>query len=249
MTTQMHLAAQYLAAAGISFLEKKEDDSHTNLGFSVNDGNLSTHPLNDNGDTLSLNYHRFTLEWNSKNSKSSLRLDNTTHAEILKWIKTTAEEANIKKPYRYSLHYDLPYEAITNDFEFKLTDSNTLKQLTSFRILAQNTLETFLKDHKLESDIRIWPHHFDTGAFVVLNGESGLSIGLGMAIPDSMIKDYYLYITGYHGHDGVDTSGFNSLTHGKWYNESFKGAILPISGIDQANGVLFFNEALSAYIN
>ena len=30
MEKQIHLAAQYLAAAGISFLEKEPDDSHTN---------------------------------------------------------------------------------------------------------------------------------------------------------------------------------------------------------------------------
>ena len=45
MEKQMHLAAQYLAAAGISFLEKKDDDSHTNLGFSIKDQCLYTHTL------------------------------------------------------------------------------------------------------------------------------------------------------------------------------------------------------------
>lgn len=243
MTTQMHLAAQYLAAAGISFLEKKEDDSHTNLGFSINEGNMSTHPLNDNGDTLSLNYRRFTLEWNSKNSKSSLRLDKTTHTEVMKWIQITAEEANIKKPFAYRFHYNLPYDEITSDFEFKLTDTNRLKELTHIRTLAQVTLETFLENHELESDIRIWPHHFDTGAFTMLDNDSGISIGLGLAIPDAIVNDYYFYISGYRGHDGVDTSDFNSLTHGKWCNDGFKGAILPVAGLDEVVALNFFDEA------
>jgi hypothetical protein len=33
MQNMTYLAAQYLAAAGISFLGLKKDDSHTNLGF------------------------------------------------------------------------------------------------------------------------------------------------------------------------------------------------------------------------
>ena len=41
----MHIAAQYLAAAGISILEKQPDDSHTNVGFSVEDRTLFTRPL------------------------------------------------------------------------------------------------------------------------------------------------------------------------------------------------------------
>ncbi|GAA4272760.1 hypothetical protein U6A24_08400 [Aquimarina gracilis] len=249
MTTQLHLAAQYLAAAGISFLEKKEDDSHTNLGFSITEGNLYTRPLNEAGDTLSLNYHRFTLEWNSKNSKSSLRLDKTLHSEVLKWIQVTAEEANIKKQYNYDFHYDLPYDKITNDFEFKLTDPSRLKRLIHFRTLAQLSIKTFLENHKIESDIRIWPHHFDTGAFAMLKNKSNMSIGLGLAIPDSVVNDYYLYISGYHGHDAVDTSNFNSLTIGNWYTEGFKGAVLPVSEIDQKDAVIFFDQAFSIYSN
>jgi hypothetical protein len=35
MKDQLHIAAQYLAAANMSFLEKKADDSHTNLGFNT----------------------------------------------------------------------------------------------------------------------------------------------------------------------------------------------------------------------
>ena len=35
MDKMMYLLAQYLAAAGISLLEKEQDDCHTNLGFSI----------------------------------------------------------------------------------------------------------------------------------------------------------------------------------------------------------------------
>ncbi len=248
MTTQMHLAAQYLAAAGNSFLEKKEDDSHTNLGFSIEERSLSTHPLNDNGDILSLNYNRFTLEWNTKNSKSSLRLNQTTHAEILKWIQQTAEEANIHKSYKYNLHYKLPYNPVTGHFEFKLNDVKRLHELADFRTLGQRTLEIFLENQQLKSDIRIWPHHFDTGAFIELENDPGISVRLGLAIPDKIIRDYYFYISGYRGHDSIDPSGFSSLTNGKWYTRGFKGAVLPVSKINQNDGVTFFNEALAAYM-
>ncbi|MBQ4821553.1 hypothetical protein [Aquimarina sp. MMG016] len=247
MTTQMHLAAQYLAAAGISFVDKKDDDSHTNLGFSIEDPKLYTHPLNEDDDTLSLSYQHFTLDWNFKNSQKTLPLDGASHSKIVKWIAETAIEANIKKPYKYDLHYELPYTPITEDFIFKLIDVASLRKLTSFRILAQLILETFIKNQQLSSDIRVWPHHFDTGAFMPLEDKTNLAIGLGLAIPDSSNDEYYFYISAYHGHDSVDTAKFKPLSLGEWKNEGFKGAVLPISGVDKNSGVAFFEEALSAY--
>ena len=39
----LHLAAQYLAAGGISFIEKKSDDSHTNLAWNKTENRMTTH--------------------------------------------------------------------------------------------------------------------------------------------------------------------------------------------------------------
>ncbi|MBP2831571.1 hypothetical protein J8281_05160 [Aquimarina sp. U1-2] len=247
MTTQMHLAAQYLAAAAISFLKKKENDSHMNLKFSVSDKNLTTHPLNTSGHTLSLNYQRFTLEWNSKNSKSSLRLHQTKHIEIVKWIQETAEEANILDPYVYKFHYQLPYPSIDDDYEFQLESVDQLHRLAEHRVLAQQTLQAFLEQQQLTSKIRIWPHHFDTSAYAQLKNSPEFSIGLGLAIPDAYCNDYYFYLNGYQRGNKIATSSFNSISKGKWLPASFEGAVLPITGVAQDDGIAFFNEALKVY--
>jgi len=248
MTTQMHLAAQYLAAAGISFVDKKDDDSHTNLGFSVEKGTLYTRKLDNKGIVLSLNYDLFTLEWNDTDSKNTLRLDGTTHAEVIQWINRMAINSNTSVPYSYDIHYELPYQ-IKDDYVFKLEDLSALKILKEQRILAHTVLREFLDRNKLDSEIRIWPHHFDTGAFAPLEDEAGLAIGLGLAIPDKAHNEYYFYISAYQGHDGVDTGNFKSLSLGEWKNEGFKGAILPVTGVNKDNGVTFFEEALSIYKN
>ncbi|WP_024771801.1 hypothetical protein [Aquimarina macrocephali] len=248
MTTQMHLAAQYLAAAGISFLEKKNDDSHTNLGFSIEKGTLYTRPLNSSKDILSLNYNLFALEWNSHNLTKTLQLDGTSHAEVLQWIRRMAKDSDINTPYNYALHYELPY-TITDDYIYTLKNISRLRELVAFRKLSKSAIQEFLQNNLLNSEIRIWPHHFDTGAFASLEDESGLAIGLGLAIPDTMCNDYYFYISGYQGHDSLGTSDFKPLTTGKWYNEGFKGAVLPISGVNKATVIAFFEEAFTAYKN
>ncbi len=248
MTTQMHLAAQYLAAAGISFLEKKSDDSHTNLGFSTEKGTLYTRPLNSSGGLLSLNYRLFALEWTSHNTTKTLQLNGTSHAKVLQWIKRMVKDSDLNLPYTYALHYELPY-TITDSYIYTLKDINRLSQLITYRTLSKLAIQEFLQNNQLSSEIRIWPHHFDTGAFASLEDESGIAIGLGLAIPDTMCNDYYFYISGYQGHDGLNTSDFKPLTIGKWYNEGFKGAVLPISGVDKATVITFFEEAFTAYKN
>jgi len=246
MVSQLHLAAQYLATAAISFLDKKEDDSHTNLGFSVAEGLMTTRPLDASGVYLALNYKNFSLEWHTSQATSNFRLDNNTHAEAMKWVSQMAVHAGITKPYTYALHYDLPYH-ISDDFTYKLTDPGRLRELTHFRIMAQLVVESFLKNQGLTSEIRTWPHHFDTGAFTMVTSKLGL--GLGLSIPDDMVNDFYFYISGYEGHSGIATQNFPDLSMGKWYNNGFKGAVLPATGTTQQEVGHFFNEALNAYKN
>ncbi len=239
----MHLAAQYLAAAGISFVTKRDDDSHTNLGFSITKSSMETHPLSENGDVLSLDYKNFSLNWRSENDSTFLSLDGATHSDVLSWLEGTSKSF-LNKSYDYQFHYDLPYE-IDDDFMFKLFDSNKLKELVQLRVLTQLTLEQVLKDHNLTSDIRVWPHHFDSGAYASL--DKNTAIGLGLAVPDTMSTEHYFYISGYKGHDALATEGFSPLSNGEWKNKGFKGAILPAAALDKQEAVLFFKKTIENY--
>ncbi|MFT5892154.1 MAG: hypothetical protein ACI9Y7_002264 [Dokdonia sp.] len=245
MKDQMHLAAQYLAAAAIHFVEKRDDDSHTNLGFDPESGRMSTRPLSDSGDTLSLNYNTFSLDWNSSTNVESIQLDGTSHKEILAWLTRLSQE-KIGKSYTYSFHYDVPY-SIADTTIFKMSDSVELTRLLQLRIRTQTILEQTLLENNIESEIRIWSHHFDTGAFTALPNTSDIAVGFGLAIPDTLSEEYYLYLSGYKGHDGISTQGFDSLTKGDWKDGDFKGAILPADHIEVSEGVLFFKEAIDQY--
>ncbi|TMU50883.1 hypothetical protein [Flagellimonas algicola] len=246
MLQQLHLATQYLATAGISFLEKKADDSHTNLGFSMEKARLETWPLDSTGTQLCLNYRKFALEWTSE-EELSLALNGKTHEEVVAWLKKTAEQLGLPS-YRFDLHYSLPY-SMDENFKFEFSNADQVAHLIQSRTLVQQALASFLEKEDLGSEIRIWPHHFDTGAFTALNDGSGKSIGLGMAIPDTLVDDLYLYISGYRGHDALRTWAFKSLTRGKWVNDAFKGAVLPLSGLTKDIAVQFFQEALARYKN
>ncbi|WP_276166325.1 hypothetical protein [Zobellia alginiliquefaciens] len=242
MRKQMHLAAQYLAAAGISFLPKKDDDSHTNLGWSNEKQQMETHRLSPNGDVLALDYGTFSLIWNSNSGSAALPLNNRSHAEVLKWIQETSA-AFLSKSYTYAFHYDLPY-TIDTSFTYHL-DESELKELASLRTLAQSSLEKVLKETGLESDVRIWPHHFDSGAYASLNDD--IAVGLGLAIPDAMVNEHYFYVSGYEKGKGIDTSNFKNLSLGEWKNEGFEGAVLIADHRNKKEVVKFFIEAINGY--
>jgi hypothetical protein len=246
MEKMLYLAAQYLAAAAISFLEKKEDDSHTNLRFNVENANLYSRPLNMMGDTLSLDYVNFALNWNSGDNPDSFSLDGRTHAEVLIWLADIFSAANFDTPYNYAFHYDFPY-SVDNDFKFRLSGLERLKELTHFRVLAQLVMEKFLRTNQLDSEIRIWPHHFDTGANVTLENKKEMAVGFGLAVPDSLLNEHYFYISGNQGNGAMETSGFPSLTHGEWYSADFKGAVLPAVNMNEKEVLAFFSEALMQY--
>ena len=241
----IHLASQYLAAAGISFLDKRDDDSHTNLGYSIKDHQIQTWPLSAAHDMLALDLTDFSLKWISGAQALSFKLDGKTHEQVLSWLQETSNNLGLEEKYTYSFHYELPY-GISEDFKFEI-NAEGLELERKLRSQAQTTIQRILSEHDMESTIRIWPHHLDTGALAYLPDNNEISIGLGLAIPDSMIDQHYFYISGYRGHDSIDPGSFSSLTQGKWVSQGFKGGVLRAENTDEGIVLQFFQEALSAF--
>ncbi len=243
---EMHLAAQYLAAAGKSFLEHKADDSHTNLAFNQKKASLETWPIDLQGLKLTFNYESFSLAWQSEeNELLSFPLDGKSHEEVLSWIRKGTTSLGVPESYQFDLHYDLPY-ALKQESRFSKPPSDDIVALLNNRNLVHSALETLVSKQKLETGIRIWPHHFDSGGYEVIGA---IGIGFGMAIPDTVTDDFYLYCSGYKGHDSLATSSFRPLSMGKWINDGFKGAVLPVTGLDNDQALAFFEEAIANYMN
>jgi len=235
MIETFHLVSQYLAAASISFKSKKDDDSHTNLIWNVESSSLSTQSLNDDGITMSLSFRSFKLTWNDKTSTKDFDLNGKSHAEILKWIVLMVEASTINKTYQYQFHYDLPYSSVENEDIFNAGDAKEVNEIIGNLDLAQKEFKEFLAASELESDLRVWPHHFDLGGFVLLQNGTGLGFGLG--IPDSVSDTPYIYVSGYKGHDPVSTDSFTELSIGNWQSGSWNGAVLP--SIEFSDGAVY----------
>lgn len=246
MIGTLHLAAQYLAAANISFLDKKDDDSHTNLGWSKTKQRLCSRIFSENGDQLCLNFDSISLIWLNSSNEFSLTLPSSTHTEVLNWLNNLSKE-NLEKDYTYDFHYKLPYALPTDNFQFQNFDKEGISTFSNYLNTTQEAFEETLKTFQLSSEIRVWPHHFDLGAFVTPN--ETISIGFGLAIPDELITDFYIYVSGYKGHDSVETKHFAPLSIGEWKTGSWKAASLKVEGKNKDQIMSFLKETLEAYID
>ena len=244
----LHIAAQYLAAAGISFIKKETDDSHTNLGWNTSQGRIETHFFGPENQQLAINLITQHLEWLKEGEKTdSININQHSHQEILDWISVQVSKSGLKEVYKYQFHYDLPYPTLL-DSESLIFDIQTLKKIVERFNTGQKAFELFLAKNNLMSPIRIWPHHFDLGIYTRLNSESNLFMGAGLAIPDSLVDDLYYYASAYNNGSAIVTKSFSPLSSGNWRTD-WNGATLAASQIDANTASNFLTDSQNEFLN
>jgi hypothetical protein len=103
----------------------------------------------------------------------------------------------------------------------------------------------FLLEYKLESPIRVWPHHFDLGIYASI--KNGLDFGAGLAIADTLVDGLYFYACGWKEGKSIPTKGFDSLSKGEWRSD-WDGATLKSEGLNAETGTLFLTECRTHYL-
>lgn len=256
---ELHWLSQVIARVNRSFVEEKKDDSHTNLYFDAVNSRLLGRWINTPKGRiiLSLNFNNKEFEWLDENfnilngvsviSKNSATLQDTI-GKFAGGIGLDPDKFN--RP----LHFEIPDYGIEylckNDLSY-----TGLKSWIFFRELANITCFDMIGYLQTESEVRIWPHHFDTGIYSMVNENLGL--GFGLAMGDSIIGEPYFYLAGYAGGSPVTSSQLSELYAGKWVNtEQWEGAVLPISKISDSSIDLslevirrFIMESASWYLN
>lgn len=242
-TLQLHHAAQLVAMVGNSYLPKKDDDSHTNLEWLPDHQALAGNWVNKNITfRLTLRYLDFTLAWLEKSGKTlaKLSLDGQTKAAATNWMKQVLQQKlNVSPNLLQSIsHYDMPHHAVADGAPFQLIDRQFHEELAAYRNNAHYILGTITEDFEHASPVRTWPHHFDTGVYIPVAfnraGDAIKSVGIGLAIPDKDVDDYYFYVNHWTQDNDADTSTLPELpTGGHWHTRGWTGAILPASAILQ----------------
>ena len=117
------------------------------------------------------------LEWVSQDGK-------TFHQYERELINTLNEMDFEVDGLTEPLHFEIPVYAFLEE-NLDRPEENSLMSWIRIRTQANHACMEFLGHIQKSAEIRIWPHHFDTGVYVEVNQEVG--VGFGLAMADSII--------------------------------------------------------------
>jgi hypothetical protein len=250
---QQHYAAQFIALVGHHLIEQKPDDSNTNMQYLSEKEMLVGNELSNGLRIgLQLNILELCLLDNEFNQIKNISLNGKSWKQVFDKFKLTLSESNVDvSSLSDELHYEIPSHALANGASFTIEDGKYFKE-NAFQFHNSNTvLESVIADYKDAATVRVWPHHFDTGTLIPLSyntsGELTRSIGLGKAIPDSMVDEPYYYQSFWSADSTENINDLSPLEIGEWKTPGWNGAVLRHSEILKNNSAESQNEMVKDF--
>lgn len=240
----LHSLSQLLALTGTNALPNQADDSQANLVWNPERQWLEGRPFDGDGQALRLIIDLPTFSLQVVNANDALTaqfwVDQKTPADALNWWQTQMTKWGFKttKPVNYTL------ETPPVPPQGRYTRPSALTDWAIWRTKANQQLALLNQRSGLSSDVRIWPHHFDTGVYYSFPDESGkeqAAIWAGYAIADAVCPEPYFYISGYNSRQPIDFTTAAHLRAGEWLmKDDWQGASLPVSSIKKSEEITHF---------
>jgi len=255
----LHWLSQEITKVIRACLPQKNDDSHTNLAFDELGNRIAGQWINTKQGKLllSLNLSPLQYVWIDashvvlKTISIKERNISDIRSEIAESLAGFGLDAD---QYKKKLHYEIPaYDFIEKPI--KSPSDVGVASWTHYRALANTTCMLLTDYLQTSAEIRIWPHHFDTGIYLVPNDRTG--IGFGLAMEDAMVGTPYFYISGYPVDGTLNYSNLPHLEYGKWHtSQNWKGGILSLQELNSFDDKqrlpvlkLFLKQTLHWYLH
>ena len=204
----------------------------------VQDGDLILGNKLPNGwqialDLTNLNLYLFDKEFARKNE---IHLSGKNKIQVFDELKQALADFDFDvSAFKNELHYEIPTHKLDNNLPFSIRNKNLLQENSTYRYNAEIILNEIVANTNHAEPVRIWPHHFDTGSFIPLarNDKNTVSssIGIGWAIPDSMINEPYYYLSFWSEKTVNNLETLPVLSAGQWMIPNWNGAVLTHSEI------------------
>ncbi|MBA3343029.1 MAG: hypothetical protein H0T48_14500 [Gemmatimonadaceae bacterium] len=219
---QLHHAAQLATAFGISYIEPRPDDSHTNLEWRPQLGALASNEVN--GVRVAVRISTLTLQVGD----NLMALRGATMNNVAPWLVTRLVELGFDGA-RFTLarHYEIPPHAVANGQPFDARAKH-LEQLAAWFGNAAALFEALRASKARASVVRCWPHHFDLATLITV-GE-GSTVGVGMEPGDLYYDEPYYYVN-MHPSPPAEALGDSLKGNGWWHTHEWIGAVLPASRV------------------
>ncbi len=249
----IHYLSQILAKAGRTFVHQKEDDSHTNLYFDAEQNWIEGRWIEtDKGKIkLVLRITDFCMLWVDEQNEALQTVSSVKkmEGEVIEQLSKIPHEFGLDTSgFNAPMHFEIPEYSFKGQ-PFQMINRHNLDEWMTWRISGNQACEKVLEILNVEGEIRIWPHHFDTGIYVQANEH--LRIGFGFAMEDEMAGAPYFYMSGYPINGNLNYETVPELESGQWVlSEGYKGAILAIKEFEETSQAInkYIETALSWFL-
>jgi len=232
-----HHAAQFIALVGRQLIFQETDDSNTNMEFIFGQNALNGNKMR-NGLKVSLNLSNLELSImdDANTEKKLIKIEGKTKNAVFKELAQNLADLGVNvTDFINELHYEIPKHKLNDGAVFSIVNKNYFVENAKYRHNAKIVLNEIAQLFKSDESIRIWPHHFDTGAYYVIGkddtGNATQTIGIGFAIPDSMVNEPYYYLSFWSEKPINEIEEITAIDNGKWMMPNWNGAVLRHSEI------------------
>lgn len=234
---QFHLALQNVAAVGRKFLKHSDNDENATLTWIPGLSRLAGKWIEGSvrfRSSISFEDFAIYLVDERVNTISSFSVVGKTHRQIMIWLEEqigklqlTASDLTLNLPYKIQ---DSPQ---LNGEKFQAHDPDVVMELMKYYHNTFKVLRAFKKSRNINSEVYVWPHHFDEALTVLIKDtgdpETNSTITLGMSPGDESIAEPYFYVSTW---PHVLTSQFPMLKNGAiWVEEEWTGSVFLSSEI------------------
>lgn len=250
----LHQLSQVIAKVNKAYVPHEADDSHTNLYFDSVSSRITGRWFNGNTGRYLLVFD--LKKWEYQILDESLKIIEQVSQDGKTFHQSETELIDALKELNFAvggltqpLHFEIPTYAFLEE-NLDRPKENSLISWIQIRTQANHACMEFLGHIQKSAEIRIWPHHFDTGVYVEVNQEVG--VGFGLAMADSIIDTPYFYLSGYPLKEkSWDWTTPSELKSGKWMvSDNWKGAMLPFADENIKDQAIreFIKGSLSWYL-
>lgn len=222
-TLQLHWATQFIAAAGQSFADPKDDDSHRAMTWDANRHAFIGEPFTGGYPfRVAVRPADLVLQLVDQTDEplGSLPLVGVTMQEGYEWLATGLAHYMGGLPELGRPDFELPEHPVANGAPFSDGRDDELRVLSALFRSAAGLLEALAAPDESASEVRCWPHHFDIATLVTIeageDAHSSKTIGIGMAPMGGSYDGWYWYVTpSISGRERSTRAGWGrSVAHG-----------------------------------
>lgn len=228
---EAHWAAQVVGAAADACLERRDDDSQSNLGWDAKRRMLVTHDLGA-GLQAALRIESLALEVSSpSHGTDAYPLEGRTLDDAMEWMESALSRHTVSSRSLSLRDYDMPSHPVRDSGAAFEAPESALAELARWYANASTAINAIAREDERASNVRCWPHHFDLATLITLDPdrdpEQARSIGVGLSPGDDSYDEPYFYVNPWPRPKDDDKDDLPKLEHGfRWHTQGFVGAIL-----------------------